>query len=144
MDFYQKHHQEGSPVRPPAPASAPPATFSRTYPATAGQIRSVRADVRALLHDSPVADDAVLCASELAANAAIHSGSRRPGGTLTITMHAHVRIEVRDDGGPWAQPATDIDRPHGLDIVQTLAAQWGVVDTASGRVVWAQLEWSDA
>src|SRR6266478_3363036 len=42
---------------------------------TTEQIRAVRADLRGLLGDCPMADDVILCASELAANAAIHSRS---------------------------------------------------------------------
>jgi hypothetical protein len=37
-----------------------------TYPGTADQIRVVRADLRALLDDCPMADDVLVCASELA------------------------------------------------------------------------------
>jgi hypothetical protein len=43
-----------------------------TYPGVAEHIRAVRADLRALLAKCPMADDVVLCASELAANAALH------------------------------------------------------------------------
>jgi hypothetical protein len=32
-------------------------------------------------------------------------------------------------------------RPHGLNIVDALAEEWGVDGGASGRVVWARLTW---
>lgn len=120
-------------------------TSTRTYPGTPEQARAIRADLRALLTRCPHADDIILCASELAANAAIHSNSARPGGTITVHMtidHGErVRIEVHDAGGPWTQPAADADRPDGLDLVRALASQWGITGTTAGRTVWAQLDW---
>jgi anti-sigma regulatory factor (Ser/Thr protein kinase) len=128
-----------------ARASARIATFSRAYPASASQIRAVRADLRALLDGCPIADDAVLCASELAANAALHSESRKPGGTLTVHVEIHesdhVRIEVDGGGGTWSQPFADPARPHGLDIIRVITTRWGITETSVGRTVWAQLDW---
>ncbi len=132
----------------PATSAIAPRTSTRTYPATRQHVRVVRAELSALLIDCPRADDIVLCASELATNAIIHSRSAQPGGT--ITLHAairpgdHVRIDIRDDGGPWTEPARDTDRPHGLDIVRVLASQWGIRETNTGRAVWAQLDWPAA
>jgi serine/threonine-protein kinase RsbW len=126
-----------------SPASCPPST--RTYPGTRDQMRAIRADLRALLTGCPHADDIILCASELAANAAIHSNSASPGGTITVHVEIrhgqHVRIEVSDDGGLWTPPAADVDRPHGLDIVGTLATKWGITNAATGRNIWAQFDW---
>ncbi len=34
----------------------------------------------------------------------------------------YVRIEVRDDGGPWDEHPHADGRPHGLAIVRELAA----------------------
>jgi len=56
-------------MRQPAPAPAGTVAFSRAYPARPSQIRAVRSDLRELLDGCPVADEVVLCASELAANA---------------------------------------------------------------------------
>ena len=118
---------------------------TRTYPGTREHVRAIRADLRALLTGCPHADDIILCASELAANAVLHSNSARPGGTITvhtaISYDDHVRIEMRDDGGPWTAPAPDADRPHGLDLIRTIASAWGVAETATARTVWAQLDW---
>jgi two-component sensor histidine kinase len=72
----------------------------------------------------------ILCASELAANAAVHSRSRLPGGTFTVRAEVnpgeHIQIEVEDDGGPWTLGANDSTGHHGLDIVRALATAWGV------------------
>ena len=134
-------------LTPVTPATAP-RTSTRTYPATREYVRAVRADLRALLTGCPHADDIILCASELAANAVLHSNSARPGGTITVHMtigHGErVRIEVHDNGGPWTQLAADADRPHGLDLVRALASAWGIADTLTGRTVWAQLDWPTA
>lgn len=123
-------------------------TSTRSYPGTREQVGAVRADLRPLLAGCPHADDIILSASELAANAAIHSNSAEPGGTIrvhmTISHGERVHIEVRDDGGPWRKPAADADRPHGLDLVRALASGWGIVATITGRTVWAQFDWPTA
>jgi anti-sigma regulatory factor (Ser/Thr protein kinase) len=94
-------------MRPPPPSTLALRTISVTYPGGAEHVRAVRADLRRLLQDCPMAD-MILCASELAANAAIHSNSRLPGGTFTvratISPGQYARIEVEDNGAPWTQP----------------------------------------
>src|SRR6266704_710975 len=67
----------------PATSTSAPRTLTRVYPGTTSHIRAVRSDVRDLLADCPVADDAILCASELATNAVRHSRSGVSGGTFT-------------------------------------------------------------
>jgi serine/threonine-protein kinase RsbW len=129
-------NQHGSPVASRSfrlNHHAQPSTRTRDayahLPGTPSQIRAVRASLRALLPDCPRADDAILAASELAANAALHSNSRHPGGSFTVRAEihpgSHIRIEIDDDGGPWTEPAPNRDRPHGLDIIRALAADWG-------------------
>ena len=92
------------------PAAQAPA-LRTTYPGGTEHTRAVRADLRAALRDCPRADDVILCASELAANAAQHSRSRLPGGTFTVRAvldpDHYARIEVQDDGGPWNQGMID-------------------------------------
>jgi anti-sigma regulatory factor (Ser/Thr protein kinase) len=88
-----------------------------------------------------------MCASELAANAALHSRSRLPGGTFTV--HATVRpgvyarIEVEDNGGPWNQGMVDPTRHHGLDIVRALADEWGIDGDHTSRTIWARFDWPE-
>ena len=131
------------------PASAPRTVITAaTYPGKPESIRHVRADLRRALDGCPVADDAILCASELAANAALHSDSHKPGASFTVRVQANpgalVLIEVEDDGGPWIEPQPDLVRGRGLDIVRALAAAWGVTTAPTGRRVWARVTWPHA
>lgn len=95
-----------------------------------------------------MADDAILCASELAANAALHSDSCKPGASFTVRVQASpgalVLIEVEDDGGPWIESQPDSVRGRGLDIVRAVAAAWGVTTAPTGRRVWARITWPHA
>jgi serine/threonine-protein kinase RsbW len=130
----------------PAPRAIAPRTTSVTYPGTTEQIRAVRTDLRGLLGDCPVADDVILCASELAANAAIHSRSRIPGGTFTvratISPGTYAWIEVEDSGGSWTPAISHPTRRHGLDIVCALASDWGIDGNDTVRIIWARFDWS--
>jgi serine/threonine-protein kinase RsbW len=128
----------------PAPRTLALRTTSITYPGTPEQLRVVRADLRVLLGDCPTADDVILCASELATNAAIHSRSSLPGGTLTVRVGIspghRVLIEVEDNGGPWT-PAIPEPIGHGLDIVRALANEWGIEGDDTARTIWARFDW---
>lgn len=128
------------------PAAPPAATHhDRAYPGRPEQMRVLRADLRGLLRGSPVADDVILCASELAANAVSHSRSGVPGGHLTIRVEIHpgdyAWIEVEDCGGPWHHTAHSPERGHGLDIIRALAAEWGIDGDYRSRSVWARIDW---
>ena len=129
----------------PAPRALAARTTSVTYPGAAEHIRTVRADLRGLLGECPMADDVILCASELAANAAIHSRSRLPGGIFTvratISPGNYAWVEVEDGGGPWAPSISDLTRRHGLDIVHALASDWGVDGDDAVRTIWARFDW---
>jgi serine/threonine-protein kinase RsbW len=129
----------------PTAASLDLPASAATYPGRPEQVRQVRADARGLLAGCPAADEVILCLSELAANAVLHSGSRRPGGTFSVRIEscpgAHIRIEVEDDGGPWLAPVPHPDSGRGLDIIRVLAAEWGVATSPAGRTVWARFNW---
>jgi len=122
-------------------------TSTVTYPGSAEQIGVVRADLRALLGGCPMADDVILCASELATNATLHSRSGLQGGTFTvrasIDLGQSVQVEVEDRGGPWTSAATDPDRYHGLDIIRALATDWGITGDHIARTIWARFDWPD-
>ena len=131
----------------PAPRTLGVRTTDLTYPGGTEHVRAVRADLRVVLQECPRADDVILCASELAANAAMHSRSRLPGGTFnvraTVSTDLYARIEVQDDGGPWNQGMIDPTRHHGLDIVRAFADEWGIDGDYTSRTIWARFNWSD-
>jgi anti-sigma regulatory factor (Ser/Thr protein kinase) len=132
-----------------APAFYParPHTCTWSYPGKVQQIRLVRAALAPLLEGCPVADDALLVCSELAANAALHSRSAEPGGRFTVRLRIfpgeYVRVEVEDQGGVWDRHH-DEERPHGLDLVDMLVGEgrWGVTGGEDGRTVWARFDWA--
>ncbi len=85
-------------------------------------------------------DNAVLVVSELLTNAIIHG---RPPIRLSLAERVEVlRLEVNDAGD--GRPALDPGRANGagglgLQIVDTLAARWGVENHAPGKAVWVEL-----
>ncbi len=129
----------------PAPRALALHTTGVTYPGTADQIRAVRADLRTLLDGCPMADDVLVCVSELATNAVLHSHSGLAGGVFTVrgklSPGNYFWLEVEDDGGPWAPAIADPERGHGLDIMRTLADGWGIEGDHDGRTVWARFDW---
>ena len=144
----QDPRSERGPVHAQASRTLAPRTSTFTYPGDIEHVGNVRADLRRLLHDCPLADEVILCASELAANAALHSRSRRPGGSFTVRIRIvpgdHARIEVEDEGGAWAPGAKDSTGHHGLDIVCALATAWGIDGDQMTRTIWASFDWRDS
>jgi hypothetical protein len=125
-------------------------TCSRDYAGQPDQVGEARTFLTLVLDGCPVAEDAVLLMAEVAANAVLHSASRRPGGRFTVRADAsegeYLRVEVSDQGGPWQPKDARTDgRGHGLDIVTALADDWGRHgDPATGWTVWFRLGWPAA
>jgi serine/threonine-protein kinase RsbW len=120
-------------------ATAPLLAWSRVFPAVPAQVREARQFLSAILDGRPATDDSILCLSELVTNATVHSRSSEPDGHFSVRVHLDggcLRVEVSDQGGPWAQPAqTDERNGRGLLIVDQLARAWGRTgnDKAGGR-----------
>ena len=121
-------------------------TKTRIFPGSPDQVVHARQFVRRVLAGHPVADDAVLLASELATNAVIHTASGS-GGTFAVSVRQHgamVRIEVWDAGAVTAPVAQLPDREReggvGLGLVEAIAARWGYLGDQDGRVVWFEVE----
>jgi hypothetical protein len=129
--------------KPPGPRS-----FDHAYPGRREQIQRVRADLWAILNGCPIAEETILVASELAANAVTHSSSRQPGGRFIVRAEVcpgdYAWVEVEDQGGIWVGHHPRDGQLHGLDIVQAIAGDrnWGIDgDGSLGHVAWARLDW---
>lgn len=137
--------ESGDGMHTPAPSTLALRTVGITYPGTPENVGAARADLRSLLEGCPMADDVLVCASELATNAVLHSRSRLAGGGFTIhgkiSPGNYAWIEVEDDGGPWSPAACDRERGHGLDVIRALADDWGIDGDQEGWTVWARLDW---
>ena len=132
-------------VSPPGAAWPSTTAQERVFPAQPSQVGAAREFLAAVLAGCPAAGDAVLCLSELASNAVLHSASKQPGGTFTVRAEISgnsVTLHIKDNGGHWAEQARNDGRGHGLDIVSELAADWGRAGgPLTGWLVWATLEW---
>lgn len=76
----------------------------------------------------------------------LHSASKNSGGTFTVRAEVrdgdYVRVEVKDNGGPWEGRSHRDGRPHGLDIVRDLTTDSGRDgDPITGWVMWARFDW---
>lgn len=126
-------------------AAPAPASWSRTFPATPGQVRQARQFLALILGDSPALADALACLSELATNAVLHSHSSRPGGHFTlraILTQGVLRAEIEDEGGPWHHRTSPNGQSgRGLTIVNALATAWGRHTSGASRTVWFTIDW---
>lgn len=122
-------------------------TFERAYPGTADQPGRIRADLTDIAGECPVRDELVLLASELAANAILHSKSGRPGRTFTVRAVLYpgnyAWVEVIDQGGAWTAGRPGNEHGRGLAIVATIAGDgnWGFAGDSSSRIAWFRLDW---
>jgi anti-sigma regulatory factor (Ser/Thr protein kinase) len=119
---------------------------SRSFRATADQVREARHFLAGILGDSPLTADALACLSELATNSVLHSSSRRPGGSFTVHALLYpevLRVEVQDEGGPWEPRHDQDDRSgRGLVIVDGLSTDWSVSGVGTGaRIVWFEISY---
>lgn len=145
-DLRARLQPAGSPdVAPHRPA--PGALIAEhDMPADASGVGAARRFLRQVLTDWSVspdkADQAVLCLSELATNALIHTG----GG-------CHVRVELQDgvlttrvhDNGAAVSPQVRGDddslhgNGHGLRLVDAMVDSWGRTTDAHSAAVWFAL-----
>jgi two-component sensor histidine kinase len=87
--------------------------------------------------------EAGLCASELVTNVLVHTTCARCEVVVSYA-NGHLYVEVHDDSlkaPSKTRTSTDADHGRGLQIVDALAAKWGV-DWAEGnsKSVWLRMD----
>ncbi|GAB3845724.1 STAS domain-containing protein [Dactylosporangium cerinum] len=88
-----------------------------------------------------LADIAGLVVTELVANSVLHAGT--PMRLLLSLREHHLHVSVRDGSSRLPRPMTadeDLESGRGLLIIEGLAAAWGSVAVAGGKVVWVTLQ----
>ncbi|MGW6441513.1 ATP-binding protein [Lentzea sp. NPDC055074] len=104
-----------------------------------GELRRARAWMRDQVAGLPPeqAEDVVLVADELVANALCHGEEPR---RLCLTQRAgFLRLEVQDGAQTPARPREGTTTGgRGLALVAALATTWGQRQTGDGKVVWAE------
>ncbi|MGA6156923.1 ATP-binding protein [Stenotrophomonas sp. NPDC087984] len=131
-----------------------PTSSTMAVPHGPAGIRAARQRMRVDLGRTGVSDsvidDAVLILSELLSNAWRHGRPWRSGhggGTVraawSIDEHDRLTVEVTDGGGPTrplpANPSVTARGGRGLNIIMSLAEEWGVRDGVGEVTVWALL-----
>jgi serine/threonine-protein kinase RsbW len=119
----------------------------RAFPGRPEQVAHAHRFVTETLDCCPAVEQAVLCVSELAANAVAHTASGN-GGEFEIIVcrgRASVLIAVYDDGSASPPAVRGLDTTsedgRGLVVVAITASRWGHFGGQSGRVVWFELCW---
>lgn len=117
---------------------AVPATgIKRVFAGALDQVGEAREWVLGLLQECDRRDDVALVVTELGANAVIHSGSGRDGGTFTVRLAlttTAVELTVADQG-PLSVPAQrePDESGRGLSIVHQLADEYREETAATSR-----------
>jgi anti-sigma regulatory factor (Ser/Thr protein kinase) len=105
------------------PATRTSLSHGRAFPATRDALVDVRTFIRGLCYEAgvvgPLADDLSLCTCEAAANAIVHSGSRR-FRVSWADRGDRVEIQVRDQGLFRRVPDADADGVHGIALMTAL------------------------
>jgi serine/threonine-protein kinase RsbW len=126
-------------------------SLRRTFRGEPGQVPLVRDFVSCYLDSlrcpAEAAEDILVCASELATNAVLHSRSGLPGGHFSVEIARtgqSIRVTVADSGGPWSNCANDdVDAEcgRGLRVVAALSADTGITGDEAGRMAWFRRRW---
>ena len=98
-------------------------------------VPEVRRFVRDALAGSPVSDDVVLVASELASNVVRHAHTEF---TVSLLVGDVIRLEVAD--GSSIIPAVEelSESYRGLRLVEAVSEQWGIELAEAGKKVWVE------
>lgn len=119
--------------------------YTETWPCAPESVEQARELVAHTLYTWDLEDllqQAELIASELAANAFAHSGSRRMRISISRPQPDLVRVAVADKSAAHPvvkRPTDDAESGRGLLLVTALADRWGCSPAPQGKVVWAEL-----
>ncbi len=140
-------------VVPASRRSAPPAAWwARDFAGEAAQAGEVRHWITDLLPECDALADVLLLASELCANAVVHTRSGQSGGQFTVDVEWSpelARVVVGDQGSleipvagaGSAGTAWSEESGRGLWLVDAMADDWGTASVAEGRWVWFSVDW---
>jgi len=121
--------------------------LSRVFPGRPEHVRDVRRWVRDQLPSCPARDDVEAIASELAANAVVHTASGQPGGEVAAWLAwrpDRIRVVIGDGGAataPVLVTGAAGERQRGLLLVAALALTWASMGDHDGRWTWADVAW---
>jgi anti-sigma regulatory factor (Ser/Thr protein kinase) len=128
------------------------AISARDFRGDADQVREARHWIEDLLPECDALADILLLASEVCANAVMHTRSRQAGGQFSVDVEwgpELARVIIADQGsltipavgGKPGQPAEQEEFGRGLWLVDELADDWGTSCHPAGRVVWIDIKW---
>lgn len=131
---------EGLPDAKPLPPREARAVFG-CAPAEVRRARDfVASAVRSWRMPEMASSELALLTSELATNAVLHA---RTEFTVVVRYSgALIRVEVGDGSrsAPQRRDAVEEDTSgRGLNLVETLATDWGVLETLNGKRVWFEM-----
>jgi anti-sigma regulatory factor (Ser/Thr protein kinase) len=142
------HGQRRSSSSLPSPLT-PYWRWRRVFPGHQRELSQLRRWLSSLLPECPARDDLLSVATELGSNALEHTASGQDGGWFAVEVTwqpSTVQVAVADCGGT-AEPRVisdpDGERGRGLLLVQGLSLRTGWTGDVRGRLVWAQMAWTD-
>ena len=127
------------------------AWWTRHFRGGADQVLEVRHWLEDLLPDCAARADLLLLASELCANAIVHSRSGEAGGQFSVDIDwapTLARVVIGDQGSAKAPAIARTgdaiplcESGRGLLLVDDVAHDWGAASRPNRRWVWADVDW---
>jgi anti-sigma regulatory factor (Ser/Thr protein kinase) len=126
--------------------------WARDFPGGQDQVRQARHWIEDLLPQCDPLADIALLASELCANAVVHTRSGEAGGRFTVDVEwaqQAARVIIGDQGSITAPAITARTQDavgaqecgRGLWLVEELADDWGTAAHLGHRWVWIDVRW---
>lgn len=131
----------------PGPAGASGLRWRRVFRGEEPELGQLRLWLAWLLPEHPSRDDVIAVAVELSTNAVRHTASRGSWFAVEVTWHPPaVRVAVADCGGDSEPQVIDdpaAEHGRGLLLVRGLSQRTGIVGDRRGRLIWADIAWSE-